>query len=311
MADARAAGPVWPALALVVNAFVWGISWWPFRELQAQGLHPLWATAGVYLVAIAVLLAWQPRVLAQCAGHSGLLVLALASGLTDVGFNWAVTEGDVVRVVLLFYLMPAWSVLLAWPLLGERPTWAALLRLALALAGVLVVLDTSAQGLPVPQTLSEVLALGAGLCFALTNILLLRLDRAAPAARVMAMFAGGVALAALTGGLGGLSGHVPPLVVGLAALPMALMLGLAFLLGNAALQYGASRLPAQATALIMLSEVVFASVSSVALGAAELTTRTAVGGFLILTAAAWAAWPSRRSPPPADAQSEGAAGRPS
>ena len=31
-----------------------------------------------------------------------------------MAFNWAVTVGDVVRVVLLFYLMPAWSVLLAW-----------------------------------------------------------------------------------------------------------------------------------------------------------------------------------------------------
>ena len=42
--------------------------------------------------------------------------------MTNVGFNWAVTMGDVVRVVLLFYLMPLWAVLLAWPLLGERPT---------------------------------------------------------------------------------------------------------------------------------------------------------------------------------------------
>ncbi len=39
-----------------------------------------------------------------------------------MAFNWAVTVGDVVRVVLLFYLMPAWLVLLAWRVLGERPT---------------------------------------------------------------------------------------------------------------------------------------------------------------------------------------------
>ena len=75
-------------------------------------------------------------------------MLLVAAGLTNVGFNWAVTVGDVVRVVLLFYLMPAWVVLLAWPLLGERPTSASLLRLALALAGVLVVLRTPARRLP-------------------------------------------------------------------------------------------------------------------------------------------------------------------
>ena len=37
----------------------------------------------------------------------------LAAGTTNATFNWAVTLGDVVRVVLLFYLMPLWAVLLA------------------------------------------------------------------------------------------------------------------------------------------------------------------------------------------------------
>ena len=44
----------------------------------------------------------------------------------------------------------------------------------------------------------------------------------------------------------------------------------------------------------MLSEVVFASLSAVALGAAELSARTWVGGALILAAAAWSAWPARK-----------------
>ena len=43
-------------------------------------------------------------------------------------------------------------------------------------------------------------------------------------------------------------------------------LSLGFLVSNMALQYGASHLNAHASALIMLSEIVFASVSSVALG---------------------------------------------
>ena len=50
------------------------------------------------------------------------------------------TVGDVVRVVLLFYLMPAWSVLLAWRVLGERPTRMAVVRLVMAFAGVVLVL---------------------------------------------------------------------------------------------------------------------------------------------------------------------------
>ena len=51
------------------------------------------------------------------------------------------------------------------------------------------------------------------------------------------------------------------------------------------MQYGAARLPAQTTSLIMLSEVVFASVSAVLLGAAHPGAATWAGGALIMAAA--------------------------
>ena len=49
-------GALLAAGALVINAFVWGLSWWPLRELQALGLHPLWATALMYFVVFSGLL---------------------------------------------------------------------------------------------------------------------------------------------------------------------------------------------------------------------------------------------------------------
>ena len=52
---------VWPVAALMLNALVWGLSWWPFRQLQAQGLHPLWSTALIYLLCLACLMALRPR----------------------------------------------------------------------------------------------------------------------------------------------------------------------------------------------------------------------------------------------------------
>src|SRR5690349_2584438 len=97
---------VLPALALVLNAFVWGVSWWPFRELQARGLHPLWATALVYAVSLTLLLLFRPHAWRGFRSMPVLWLLVAAAGMTNVGFNWAVATGDVVRVVLLFYLMP-------------------------------------------------------------------------------------------------------------------------------------------------------------------------------------------------------------
>ena len=51
-----------------------------------------------------------------------------------------------------------------------------------------------------------------------------------------------------------------------------------------------SRLPANATAVIMLTEVVFASVSALLLGAGTFTPALALGGALIVGAAVLAAW---------------------
>jgi drug/metabolite transporter (DMT)-like permease len=283
-----------PVAALVANAFVWGVSWWPFRVLLEQGLHPLWSTALVYPASCAVVLALYPGAWREFGRQPLLWMLAMASGMTNIGFNWAVTIGDVVRVVLLFYLMPAWSVLLAWLLLDERPDAGALARLVLALAGVAVVLDAGASGVPWPHTLPDLLALLGGFSFALTSVLLRKLgDEPAPG-RVLAMFGGGTVLAAAVASAGVLHGSIapmPPLSVGW--IVPALLLAAGLLLGNLGLQYGAARLPAHTTALVMLSEVVFASLSSVALGAAELTPRTLIGGGLIVLAAAWSAWPRK------------------
>jgi drug/metabolite transporter (DMT)-like permease len=283
-----------PALALLVNAFVWGVSWWPFRELQRMGLHPLWATALIYLVSMILLLAVRPNAWRGLAREPMLWLLLAASGFTNVGFNWGVTVGDVVRVVLLFYLMPAWVVILAWIMLGETPTRPALVRLVIAMAGVVTVLKSPDTPWPVPQTLADWLAIAGGFSFALTNIVLRRLRHVDAPARILSMFLGGAILASVSAFAGMGAQLVPALpapqmdwaVVGIA-------LSLGFLASNIALQYGAARLDAHTSAIIMLSEIVFASVSSVALGAATLSWRVVLGGGLILLAAAWSAWDVR------------------
>ena len=272
-------------LALTFNAFVWGVSWWPFRELQNQGVHPLWATAMIYLFAVICVTVVRPAAWRGLARPSLLWLLVLASGLTNVGFNWAVTVGDVVRVVLLFYLMPGWVVLLAWPLLGEKPTAGSLFRLALAFVGVVIVLKTPGSPWPVPESLADGLALMGGFSFALTNVLLRKLNGTPEESRMMAMFGGGAVMAMLAALVGMKVGLVTPVPApGWPWVSVALALGLAFLAGNLALQYGAARLRASTTSLIMLTEVVYASVSAMLLGAGELSLRTLVGGAFILLA---------------------------
>jgi len=293
-------GRVWLAvLALLFNAFTWGLSWWPLRALHDAGLHPLWATALTYGAVVAALLALRPARLLDVARAPGLWVLLLASGLTNATFNWGVATGDVVRVVLLFYLMPLWSALLARWLLREPLHAGVLLRAALAVVGALIVLVPDDGGWPWPRAASDWLGLAGGLAFALNGVMLRREAAREPTARALAMFSGG----ALIGGASALAGSAlgvpaPPWDAAAAWLPLALLLALWFMASNLSLQYGAARLRASTTAVVMVSEVLFASVSAFALGAATLQPRTLAGGVLIAAAALMAAWQEGRRAPP-------------
>ena len=281
-------------LALLFNALTWGLSWWPFRQMAALGLHPLWLTGLIFSAAVLLLLATRPAALGVLLRTPVLWVLVLAAGLTNACFNWAVSIGDVVRVVLLFYLMPLWTVLLSRLLLGERISARGALRVALALGGALVVLwpqagadSAAASGLWwLPHSLADGLALLGGFSFALNNVMLRREAARSESSRALAMFGGGALVSLLLA--------VVLTRAGIATLPPAPALGwvlaasalaLWFLASNLALQYGAARLPANTTSVIMISEVFFASASALALGAGQLGPRELLGGLMILCGA--------------------------
>jgi len=293
----------WAALALVFNSFVWGLSWWPLRLLQAHGLHPLWATVVVYLPAVLVIVALWPDSVRQLVRDRALWVLMVAAGATNAAFNWAFVIGDVVRVVLLFYLMPLWSALLAHWLLKERLSQAAFARMAMSLTGAFIVLSPpDAQGwdaLPLPQTLADWLGVIGGITFALNNVMLKRQAHRPRSGRALAMFFGGALMAGLVAtalSAGKLIAWPASAMAGDAhwlerpAL-WALLFGLsaAFLCSNLALQYGTARLTTHVAAVLMLSEVLFAAVSASLLGAGMITMPLLLGGALIVLAAAWAA----------------------
>ena len=279
-------------LALTFNAFTWGVSWWPFRWLQERGLHALWATVLIYAVAVVLISVWRPQSWGQLLRTPSLWWLVLAAGATNAAFNTAVTIGDVVRVVLLFYIMPLWAVLLARVLLGERLTLLAAVRVVLALSGAAIVLwPTDGSFWPLPTSTGEVLAVAGGFTFALNNVMLRREAHQPDSARALAMFAGGAGVSLLAALWLGTAGAVPwPPAPAQGWIAGMLGLAMVFLLSNLALQYGSARLPANATAVVMVSEVLFASVSAVALGAGLVSWPLALGGVLILSASLLAAW---------------------
>jgi drug/metabolite transporter (DMT)-like permease len=277
-----------PALALVLNALVWGVSWWPFRQLETRGLHPLWATVIVYALSCVAIVAVRPQAFGQLLRTRTLWVLVLASGTTNAAFNWGVVVGDVVRVVLLFYLMPLWAVLLARLVLGERLTRLAGFRVLLALGGAALVLwPAEGEGWAAPAShLPDLLGLVGGFAFALNNVMLRREAARSEESRALAMFVGGVLVAGALALLLAAGGSIAwPPVAAPGWLALVGTLGALFLASNLALQYGAARLPANVTAVVMLTEILFASGSALALGAGQLTPRLVAGATLILAGA--------------------------
>ncbi len=212
--------------------------------------------------------------------------IAVGAGMTNASFNWAVTIGDVVRVVLLFYLMPIWAVFLARWVLKERITIAAGFRIAIALVGAMIVLKPATGWIGAPQGLVDWLAILGGFSFALNNVMLKREADQPNASRAIAMFLGGALLSGLIASfltlqsiIPGVPPPTPQWVVGVLAL------SLAFAGANFALQYGASRLPANVTAVVMLTEILFAAASTLLLTNSQLQMQTVVGGLFILAAA--------------------------
>jgi len=169
------------------------------------------------------------------------------------------------------------------------------LRALLAVAGALVVLWPPGGGWPLPRATADWLGLAGGLSFALNSVMLRRQARSAAASRALAMFAGGSLISGAAALFGVAIGVAQPPWAGASAwLPWVLLLALWFMAANLSLQFGAARLRASTTVVVMVSEVVFASVSAITLGAAPLQPHTVAGGVLIATAALMAAWQEGR-----------------
>ncbi|MGH8336236.1 MAG: DMT family transporter, partial [Gammaproteobacteria bacterium] len=100
----------------------------------------------------------------------GLCQTAVFQGLEQ----WALVSGGAGHVALLAYTMPFWAVLLAWLLLGERPTRAHWAGLALAAFGLLCIVEPWRD---MGNAASTVLAIGGGIGWAGGTVLSKRLFR--------------------------------------------------------------------------------------------------------------------------------------
>ncbi len=272
-----------PVLSLLFTATLWGVVWYPLRLLEAAGLGGLWSSLLSYGAALTVFLWVFVRDRQLAAAHiRPLLLLGLAAGWCNVAFVMAVLDGNVVRVLLLFYLSPFWAVCLGWLLLGERLDRQAMLVFVIAVIGALVMLWNDQLGVPWPQASADWLAVSSGFAFALSNVYVRRLQDVNVWLKSACSWAGVVLVALLWIAFR----HSPVPQVGGAVYLGAVGLGLGgFLLMTVAVQYGVSRMPVHRSAVILLFELVVGAVSSLLLTDEIVLAREWLGGGLIIMAA--------------------------
>jgi drug/metabolite transporter (DMT)-like permease len=276
---------------LVFASAVWGLTWWPLKSFAAQGLSGPLLAAITYgfagLLGLPLLMAQHKH----WRGQTGLLVLiALVGGWGNTAFVSAIVLGDVVRVMLLFYLAPVWSVLGGRLFLGERVSGRRALAVVLALVGAFLVVGGMTAFASPPST-ADVLAVSAGLGFSGNNILARKAQEVPAGSKTAGLLLGcGVTsllmfllLPLLSTGHAAsrvLPNFTPSLLILLAVFSV-LWLSLV----TYAWQWSVTRMEAGRSGVITIIELIVAILSATLLGSETMTLLESVGAALIGMAA--------------------------
>ena len=271
-----------PVLGLLFASTMWGLIWYPLRLLDENGLHGLWASAlmycGTLIVAIPVLAkGWR-----EWKQYPVLFFfMAIATGWTNIAFILAVLDGNVVRVLLLFYLSPLWATLLGVFFLGEQLSRRALGVLGIAMLGAVIMLWHESLGFPAPRDTSDWLALSSGIAFAITNVLIHKLNHSSVMVKTATGWLGVLFLAFIL-----IIFSDEKLSVTTEVIAGAWLLGaVAMTMMNVAVVYGVTNMPVHRSAIILLFEIVVGAVSSILLTNEVIELREWIGGGLVMLAA--------------------------
>lgn len=278
-----------PLAGVFSGALAWGLIWYPFRALQDAGVAGPLATLLAYLLAMLCGAFMLPRVWRELRlrnkGAAGwwAVLLVLSAGWTNFGYVLAVLHGEVMRVLLLFYLAPLWTVLFSYWLLDERLSRYGYSIVFLSFGGAVVMLWKPQLGLPLPDNAAEWIGLSAGMGFALSNVVSRRAAHLSVEAKSCSVWLGTALLTApLLCWQGGLQSQL--LTIDAQTWLMLALLGIVLCATSYAVQYALVYLPANRAIVLFLFELVIAAISSYFLADEAMLLRDWVGASLIISA---------------------------
>jgi drug/metabolite transporter (DMT)-like permease len=272
-----------PVMVLMGASMLWGLSWLPLKGINAMGIEGISLIFASYGILSLAFTPWLLRQMKTWKEHKkALLLIALLGGGASLCFTYALINGEVIRVMVLFYLLPLWGVLGGRFFLKEEIDRWRWLGVVLALAGAFLILG-GFDVLGGEASWIDLIALLSGLLFSLNNLVFRAAQEVSVTSKIGAMFYGCFALAALL------------LVVGAEAFPSdisgsawsALILYAFFwlLVANAGSQWSVTHMEAGRSSIIIILELITAVLSATLIAGESMSVTEYVGGALIVSAA--------------------------
>ncbi|MBA4143001.1 MAG: DMT family transporter [Nitrosospira sp.] len=282
---------IFPVAALLFGAVIWGLLWYPYRVLEQAGVSGPAATAITYVIALLLGLAVFRKSVRRAQIFGGephlLLGIGLFAGWTNLAYVLGVIHGEIMRVLLLFFLAPLWTILFSRFLLKEVLKPRGYLVVAFSLAGAIVMLWQPENGFSLPSSYGDWMGLSAGFMFALSNVLSRRDQFHDIRLKSLAVWTG-VTMIAFSYSL-----FLPDWLVwsNISAQMCLLLLGVGVVVFGLSMvvQYGLTHTPANRAIVIMLFELVIAALAAYFLAGEAMTPREWVGGAMIVSASLFSA----------------------
>jgi drug/metabolite transporter (DMT)-like permease len=162
-------------LFLAITSVGWGFNWpvtkYLLGELPPLTLRGVTGVIGALLLAAFAVMRSQSLTVAE--GQWPRLIVAAILNVT----GWMVLMGLALlwlpasEAALIAYTMPVWASMLAWPVLGERPTLLRTISLVMAFAGLASIMGGNGFNASIEKLPGILMALGGALGFALGTVL--------------------------------------------------------------------------------------------------------------------------------------------
>jgi drug/metabolite transporter (DMT)-like permease len=273
-------------LACIYSGLAWGLFWIPLRMLDRAGIYGAWATVLFYLVPLFIflpytILHWNK--ILRCGLQ--LHLIGLATGTSLVLYANAMLYTEVVHGMLLYYMTPIWSFILARIFLGETITPPRIVAIVLGVTGMLVMFGIDV-GIPLPRNSGDWMGLVGGLGWAVAAVLLRKDDGSHAMEFTLAYFFWG-SVAAVIMALSPLAGDIelPVLASVWKALPWILVVALLLVVPAAwTAIWGAPHLNPGVVGLLFMTEISVGTVTAAIWAGEPFGWREFIGVVLITTA---------------------------